>query len=463
MAKYSIEDTTLTNIANAIREKGQTTETLTPTQMPDAISAIQASSGSEDPYVLRTPEEIYTTERPSNWPILPEPTQDNEFYFLCKTEKSGYGTIPYCGQAITVEWGYIGDDGSFVSIGSTATNSLTYWSETSPNGWVNEKMDVYYVMRTTGGDCSYEKAASGTYNSSKMKWVMEIKARCSNPSFMSIPKSQSYYTNGLWGCQFITLYGPQNWTTPANKFYGMKSLRSLMFKDDNPFAKPNTATSAASMFYNCYSLMTPYFELFQNWTALTNVGSIYSYNYSMEVLDVDLTNNTAMTEMAVIAPYCSNLKHARIIAPNITKGAIGWNSSEGYKLSIGAMVIPKHTMPSSVYNMASNASELLNLKLNTTAMTSSNIAYSGTTSGNNMRRVTMAPDATEDNVPSSWKIGMKHATFEAMWEFVKSLPVTTTTKALTIAHYPTLACGAAQLQIRALAVSKGYTLAFTLE
>ena len=45
MAKYTIEDTTLTNIADAIRAKGNTTETLTPTQMPNAISAIQAGGG----------------------------------------------------------------------------------------------------------------------------------------------------------------------------------------------------------------------------------------------------------------------------------------------------------------------------------------------------------------------------------------------------------------------------------
>lgn len=44
MAKYTIEDTTLTSIADAIRAKGNTTESLTPTQMPDAINAIEAGS-----------------------------------------------------------------------------------------------------------------------------------------------------------------------------------------------------------------------------------------------------------------------------------------------------------------------------------------------------------------------------------------------------------------------------------
>ena len=47
MAKYTIEDTTLTSIADAIRTKGNTTESLTPTQMPDAINAIEAGTTNE--------------------------------------------------------------------------------------------------------------------------------------------------------------------------------------------------------------------------------------------------------------------------------------------------------------------------------------------------------------------------------------------------------------------------------
>lgn len=45
MAKYTIEDITLTNIADAIRTKGNTTDTLTPEQMPNAIDAIEVGSG----------------------------------------------------------------------------------------------------------------------------------------------------------------------------------------------------------------------------------------------------------------------------------------------------------------------------------------------------------------------------------------------------------------------------------
>lgn len=49
MATYTIQDTTLTNIADAIRTKGNTTETLTPVEMPDAINAIQTGGGDSKP------------------------------------------------------------------------------------------------------------------------------------------------------------------------------------------------------------------------------------------------------------------------------------------------------------------------------------------------------------------------------------------------------------------------------
>ena len=45
MAKYTINDTTLTSIADAIRAKGGTSAALTPAQMAEAIAAIQAGGG----------------------------------------------------------------------------------------------------------------------------------------------------------------------------------------------------------------------------------------------------------------------------------------------------------------------------------------------------------------------------------------------------------------------------------
>lgn len=57
MAKYSIEDTTLTAIGDAIREKAGTAELITPLDMPTAISSITTGGGSEDCNGLHIPEE----------------------------------------------------------------------------------------------------------------------------------------------------------------------------------------------------------------------------------------------------------------------------------------------------------------------------------------------------------------------------------------------------------------------
>jgi hypothetical protein len=48
MAKYTINDTTLTGIADAIRAKGGTSAALTPAQMAEAIAAIQTGGGGAE-------------------------------------------------------------------------------------------------------------------------------------------------------------------------------------------------------------------------------------------------------------------------------------------------------------------------------------------------------------------------------------------------------------------------------
>ena len=53
MAVYTIQDTTLTDIADAIREKTGTSDTYKPTEMADAIAAIEAGGGGD------LPEEVF--------------------------------------------------------------------------------------------------------------------------------------------------------------------------------------------------------------------------------------------------------------------------------------------------------------------------------------------------------------------------------------------------------------------
>ena len=81
MAKYTIEDTTLTNIANSIREKTGKSEKLLPSQMPNEIKSIESGSS------------------PSQTNLLVEFTSENESIFpkkaIFKGSKNGLITGYY--------------------------------------------------------------------------------------------------------------------------------------------------------------------------------------------------------------------------------------------------------------------------------------------------------------------------------------------------------------------------------
>ena len=57
MAKVIVNDTTLTSIADAIREKGNTTATLKPAEMPGAIKSIKVST--EDVYKIKYKDLVF--------------------------------------------------------------------------------------------------------------------------------------------------------------------------------------------------------------------------------------------------------------------------------------------------------------------------------------------------------------------------------------------------------------------
>ena len=77
MAKYTINDTTLTSIADAIRAKGGTSAALTPAQMAEAIAAIQAGGGGGL---------VYTTSI--------TPAENNSAATLIGTITHNFGEVP---------------------------------------------------------------------------------------------------------------------------------------------------------------------------------------------------------------------------------------------------------------------------------------------------------------------------------------------------------------------------------
>ena len=74
MSNYIIQDTTLTDIANAIRNKTGSNGPMTPLEMPNKIESIETGGGSLPP---DTPEPITPWVRPSNYPDLDSIIIDN--------------------------------------------------------------------------------------------------------------------------------------------------------------------------------------------------------------------------------------------------------------------------------------------------------------------------------------------------------------------------------------------------
>ena len=69
------------DIANAIREKTKTTETLTPSEMAPAILSIKGGGSTEG---ITDPEELYELTRPDDWLTMPTESEinDDELYLL---------------------------------------------------------------------------------------------------------------------------------------------------------------------------------------------------------------------------------------------------------------------------------------------------------------------------------------------------------------------------------------------
>lgn len=93
MATYTIQDTTLTNIANAVREKTETTDTMKPTDMPDLIRAIVSGGAggglNTDEYNITVLTDMAKTQTFfTNWKDYCSSLDDIEL-FLFKIQQPG--------------------------------------------------------------------------------------------------------------------------------------------------------------------------------------------------------------------------------------------------------------------------------------------------------------------------------------------------------------------------------------
>lgn len=453
MAIVTINDEHLVNIAAAIRGKNGTEDTYKPVDMAPAIAAITTGGSSE--IVVRTPDEIYAQDRPAEWPVLPDPTEDGEVYYLCKTPWDGttkYFVMPEGPSVGDIEWGYIDENGQFVVTLSSQDEGGVYWGRRGASK--ETETDVYHVIRTTDGDSTYDTPKE-SYQISYTTYVLEVKARGSNFRFGS--GGRSSYFKGFTECKFITLYGPQNWDADmSSKFSGFSALKCLRFDSDenNIFLQPNSKiTSLKNFFSSCYCLEYAY--PIDKFTKLTDVSYMYSYCYSLKKIELA---NDVVTTTASIINTCHGLKEISIKFPKGTSMNLYGGQSHRARKITNWDVSGATSTSSCQYTPGYACEEMLNVKINSSLSYSSYspFFYSGYGSYQ-LRRITMDP--TQEGMPAATKVGLYAAQKADIIEFFESLPTITTDCALTIYNYALY--GMPVEDLLAIAVEKGYTVSFT--
>ena len=365
-----------TNIADSIRAKDGTSNPIAAIDFADRINAIPAGGSTEFQY--RTPNEIYEQDRPADWPVLPDP-QEGECYFLFSRDGSSNLQVVYDESMLsnynqTSSWGYINENGEFVSIysiertGSSLTPSPSKWNWLGLSSFtgteVDNKMYPYYVLKTVGGVFYQGESKSSPSSESFLgQYLLEAKINIpdaryilngygsSNPS-----SSQTNYLNLHNNLKFITLYNGTGKKLQLRYLcYNKGALRCIRFDSEanNFFTNGNFngGDSAAHMFDGAVSLQCMY--PIDKLTTVKNIDYLYNRNRFLPYLEIH--SSTATSANKVIGAGGNCCQKASIILPSMTSNfSIGYCPTELINFQLPALSPPNEyaivsTMPSPYY------------------------------------------------------------------------------------------------------------------
>ena len=288
MAKYTINDTTLTSIADAIRAKGGTSAALTPAQMAEAISAIQAGGGGGGTTPSAKPKDVnfydydgtllysYTLAEAQAMTALPDsPTHDGLTFqkwnkslekVKAVTRKMDVGatyitsdgktrifihleegrTSPMLGVCpkgtVDVDWG----DGTAHDTLTGTSTSTVKWTPTHEYAAPGD----YVISLTVDGEMGF----SGSSSAKESAYILRYSSRGDNQNYA--------YRNAVERVQIgsgVTSIG-------GRAFYNCYSLNGVVI--------PDSVTSIGQYaFYNCRSLSSVVIP-----DSVTSIGQ-YAFYY----------------------------------------------------------------------------------------------------------------------------------------------------------------------------------------
>lgn len=328
MSKYAIEGQTLTDIADAIRAKGQTEAPLTPAEMPEAISKISAATYIQgDKPVIEVDEVPWV--RPSDWPVLddlPFPEGETTIYLtIDNTNPEAVNVVRFYKQGSGVgyvDYGHI-ENGQYI-VDSTDSGSGTY---TFPNHIFTAADPVYPVIRLRGAATLFRETASSALTAAQspngraigalntdMFNVLEVVGNV--PTLTSFAASNNCPAYGGRFCRRIVL---NNCDRVTNMTY---ALMNNILCDEirlNSTGRITLTGSNLSMFYSCYMLRELDLSKVDVSNA-TNLTGVFGYCRSLRRLNLDGWNvSSKCTNISGMFRECNYLEDLSIVS--------GWDVS----------------------------------------------------------------------------------------------------------------------------------------
>lgn len=359
--KYLIEDTTLTGIANAIRNKTRDTDQMSPLQMINEINNIELG-------IPVNPQVHYSATgwvRPNNYPnldVLFPSIGDTESkmyltYDLTKTPGYGWISIYFAGATWYVERGHIENNSFVADWTSSAQSSGTYFRQNldSANGDVQ-----LWCIRSTGNITRFGFGTNTTTNANNYQNnVQPCVERCGRlPYVTNLGSSVSTTSTNIcmatqWmekdnliagkyskvtnlanmysGCYNLEEVACSSWDTSGwavtamgSMFYNCNRLKTLDLSGWDVSKWALTGTNFTSVWQNCYSLETLNISTWDvsKWT-ITSIASNWYFCFSLKELDLSGWNVSSwkLTTLATTWYYCGALRKLDVSTWDTT----GWN------------------------------------------------------------------------------------------------------------------------------------------
>lgn len=300
MSRLAIDGQTLTDIADAIRAKGQTEAPLTPAEMPEAISKISAATYVQGDKPLIEADEVPWV-RPADWPVLddlPFPEGETTIYLtIDNTNPEAVNVVRFYKQGSGVgyvDYGHV-ENGQYI-VDSTDSGSGTF---TFPNHIFTAADPVYPVVRLRGSATLFRENASSGLTA----------AQSPNGRAISAVNTDMFNVLEVVGSvPTLTSFAASN-NSPA---YGGRFCRRIVLNNCD------RVTNMAYVFMN--NVLCDEIKINSAGRITLTGGNISLFNtcYNLRELDLSNVDVSNVTNLVGAFAYCRSLRRLNIDGWNVT-------------------------------------------------------------------------------------------------------------------------------------------------